>query len=199
MVFYRDISRTRLQNGYSVFLRRKLKDPQAMLSGESTQRSATRLKDVRRSSRQEHGRWMTAEEALLTAEASDLAQSRRTTRAESLVYLADGAWPSSRTGLDPRRQTPAHAPPGAPRSRLIYDHTASHITMHVWPNIQAEGLTLQRSTNMCGYKHVTKDKSKPRPFQVKIWHNGKQARLVRSPRAPHCAVLFPTVAIQGAP
>jgi hypothetical protein len=42
--------------------------------------------------------------------------------------------------------------------------------------IQAEGLVLQRSSNMAGYKHVGKDTNKPRPFQVKVWHNGKQAR-----------------------
>ena len=47
--------------------------------------------------------------------------------------------------------------------------------------IQAEGLVLQRSTNMAGYKNVGQDKSKPRQFQVRMWHNGKQARLVRSP------------------
>ena len=48
--------------------------------------------------------------------------------------------------------------------------------------IQAEGLVLQRSTNMAGYMHVGQDKRKPRQFQVKMWHNGKQARLVRSPK-----------------
>ena len=48
--------------------------------------------------------------------------------------------------------------------------------------IQAEGLVLQRSTNMAGYKHVGKDKNRPRPFEVKMWHKGKQVRLVRSPK-----------------
>ena len=44
--------------------------------------------------------------------------------------------------------------------------------------IQAEGLVLQRSTNMAGYKHVGRDMNKPRPFQVKMWRNGKQARFL---------------------
>ena len=42
--------------------------------------------------------------------------------------------------------------------------------------IQAEGLVLQRSMTLSGYKHVAKDEKKPRPFQVKMWHNNKQAR-----------------------
>jgi len=112
----------------------------------------------------------------------------RTARGPPLAHRARSPAPNSRT----RRLWGPAQPPN------IWSHSLTH-HQHVWPNIQAEGLTLQRSTNMCGYKHVAKDKSKPRPFQVKIWHNGKQARLVRSPRAPHCAVLFPTVAIQGAP
>ena len=48
--------------------------------------------------------------------------------------------------------------------------------------IQAEGLVLQRSNNIAGYKHVGKDKNRPRPFEVKMWHKGKQVRLVRSPK-----------------
>ena len=42
--------------------------------------------------------------------------------------------------------------------------------------IQAEGLVLQRSMTLSGYKHVSKNEKKPRPFQVKMWHNNKQAR-----------------------
>ena len=46
---------------------------------------------------------------------------------------------------------------------------------------------LQRSTNMAGYKHVGRDVNKPRPFQVKMWRNGKQARFVAPiHRAPRC-------------
>ena len=68
--------------------------------------------------------------------------------------------------------------------------------------IQAEGLVLQRSTNMAGYKNVGQDKSKPRQFQVRMWHNGKQARLVRSSkvRAVPSAELHPlTHMAAGAP
>ena len=39
-------------------------------------------------------------------------------------------------------------------------------------------MVLQRSTNMAGYKHVGRDMNKPRPFQVKMWRNGKQARFL---------------------
>ena len=42
---------------------------------------------------------------------------------------------------------------------------------------EAERLVLQRSTNMTGYKHVGRDMSKPRPYQVKMWHDGKQEHL----------------------
>ena len=49
--------------------------------------------------------------------------------------------------------------------------------------IQAEGLVLQRSMSLSGYKHVGRDMNKPRPFQVKMWQNGKQARLVVAPRS----------------
>ena len=52
-------------------------------------------------------------------------------------------------------------------------------------------MTLQRSTNMSGYKHVAKDDSKPRPFQVKMWLNRKQARLVLSPRRHAARFLSP--------
>ena len=49
--------------------------------------------------------------------------------------------------------------------------------------IQAEGLVLQRSMSLSGYKHVGRDMNKPRPYQVKMWQNGKQARLVVAPRS----------------
>jgi hypothetical protein len=63
---------------------------------------------------------MTATEALLAAEASDLAQSRRATRA--LIYLADGArGPPLAQGSIPGAEPPH--PRGPPRSRLyVWSH-----------------------------------------------------------------------------
>ena len=86
----------------------------------------------------------------------------------SHVYLARGGplWLGSPT----HRATTASAP--KPRRQRHKDALVTTFT------IQAEGLVLQRSANKAGYKHVGEDSKKKRPFQVKMWHNGKQARFV---------------------
>jgi hypothetical protein len=68
----------------------------------------------------------------------------------------------------------AHAPAGSDTGTLAY-------RLYY---IQAERLVLQRSTNMTGYKHVGRDMSKPRPYQVKMWRDGKQARSVAPIASP---------------
>ena len=79
-----------------------------LASGESTPPWPDAAKVQRRPSVLELSR--TATEALLAAEASNLAQSRRTTRAEGLdISCGRRDWASSRTGLGPRRRTPAPA------------------------------------------------------------------------------------------
>ena len=72
--------------------------------------------------------------------------------------------------LGPAARAPAGSDTGTLAYRLYY--------------IQAERLVLQRSTNMSGYKHVSRDMSKPRPYQGKMWRDGKQARFVAQIASP---------------
>ena len=93
-------------------------------------------------------------------------------------YAVRGALPLAH-GVSLLAPTPRYHRLG-PAAALCNPSVAAAKTLVPTPlTLQAEGLILQRSSNMTGYKHVGQDKSKPRQFQVKMWRNGKQARLVR--------------------